>query len=637
MQNVEKIPSIGTENAVDKSVARPPVEPLVFSHEPESKYWAVASELWSLIREMKGSPKLKHILALTAGLVTVLLVNMVFQVYLNNWNGAFYRAIEQKNVSMVWHQTWVALQLIAILLTVVVSQTWLHERMKISLREWLSHKLLDHWLQPGRAYRLAITSDTGVNPDQRIQEDVRNFSEGSADLSIGLTQSSLLLVSFIGVLWAMSSGIKFEVSGHMVQIPGYMVWVAILYAIIGSWVTARVGRPLIKLNEERYAHEGDFRFSIVRVSESSESIGFYSGEKDERKIINKSLGEVLEITRKSSGALARLTWITSGYGWLMLLVPVLVALPGYLQGALDLGGLMMVVGAFGQVQNSLRWFVDNFARIADWRAALHRVVVFRDAMRVVDEYENSSAQIELVDHPEGHLQFDHTKVSLIDGEVVIADATAHIRPGERVLIMGPSGSGKSTLLRAVGGLWPWGSGKIHLPPRDQIMFLPQKPYMPMGTLAEALNYPVKHAGYSREEMGTALARVNLEEFIPLLDQLERWDKLMSLGQQQRLAFARLLLHKPKWVFLDEATSALDDQNQHTVMTLFTEELHETALLSIGHRPGLSDYHTRTLHLTATGEGTILRRRPKPERISIWNKAKGLVRRPVVNAGAISAP
>ena len=273
------------------------------------------------------------------------------------------------------------------------------------------------------------------------------------------------------------------------------------------------------------------------------------------------------------------------------------------------------------MQQSLRWFVDNFARIADWRAALHRVVVFRDAIQLVDEYEGTVERIHLQPHPEGHLAFDATKIRLIDGEVVIADATAHIIPGERVLIEGESGSGKSTLFRAVGGLWPWGSGLIQIPPKEQMMFLPQRPYMPLGTLAQALSYPKTQVSQNSESMQAALRRVNLAEFCDSLYSKERWDKLMSLGQQQRLAFARVILHRPQWVFLDEATSALDDGNQAQVMSLFTQELAGTTILSIGHRPGLANYHTRTLQLTTTKAGTILRRRrPLPSRgLHFWSR------------------
>lgn len=612
---------------ITRSVARPPVEPLIFIDEPESKYWAVAGELWSILRDIKLSPKRRTIFMFSGALLIVLLLNMVGQVYLNRWQGVFFRAVERKNSQMIWSELLVFVPLVAALLAVVVSQTWLHERLKISLRDWLSNKLLDQWLAPARAYRLAITSDSAVNPDQRIQEDVRNFCEMTTDLGIGLLQAVLLLASFIGVLWGMSADIQFEIRGANVHIPGYMVWVAIIYAVVGSWVTAKVGKPLIQLNEERYTREADFRFSVVRVNENAESIGFYSGEQDERKIINDHLDSVLAMMRRISFALARLTWVTSGYGWVMIVLPVLVALPGYFQGALDLGGLMMVVGAFNQVQSSLRWFIDSFARIADWRAALHRVVVFRDALDFVDEYENDQEQIEILPHPEGHLVFDQTKISLIDGEEVIADATAHILPGERVLLQGPSGSGKSTLFRAVGGLWPWGSGKIFVPPRKEMMFLPQRSYIPPGTLAQALSYPMRNVEFTPEDMENALKRVNLEDFIPSLGKIDRWDKLMSLGQQQRVAFARLILHRPKWVFMDEATSALDAENQSRMMSILSEDLKETTVMSIAHREGLDEYHTRTLQLTPTTEGSVLRRRRKKVWTSRWKRLKRVAQIP----------
>lgn len=600
----------------EKSIARPPVEPWVFSREPESKYREVIGELWSILREVHTSPKRYFIYLFASLLVAVLLINMTGQVYLNRWQGEFFSAVGKQNTDLVFHTLLVFIPLVTGLLCVVVSQTWLHERLKISIRDWITNDLLDRWLAPARAYRLAITSDSGVNPDQRIQEDTRNFSEMTTDLTIGLTQSLLLLASFIGVLWGMSSNIHFNIRDTTIDVPGYMVWVAILYAIAGSWITAKVGKPLIKLNEERYTREADFRFSIVRVSENSESIGFYSGESDERKIINRNLNSVLGVMKKLSFALAKLTWVTSSYGWLMIVLPVIVALPGYLQGALDLGGLMMVVGAFNQVQQSLRWFVDNFARIADWRAALHRVTVFRDALNFIDTYENEEEQIELLPHGQGHLAFHHTKINLIDGAEVIADATAYIVPGERVLLEGPSGSGKSTLFRAMGGLWPWGSGKIYVPPRYDMMFLPQRSYMPPGTLAQVLVYPKRKGEFALEDMQEALRKVNLEEFIPALHQSDRWDKLMSLGQQQRIAFARLLLHKPKWVFLDEATSALDEANELNVMSFFTNELKESTLVSIGHRPGLATFHTRIIKLIATQAGVVLRRRTQKKKM--WN-------------------
>ena len=362
-----------------------------------------------------------------------------------------------------------------------------------------------------------MVSELGVNPDQRIQEDNRQLTLLTVDLGVGLLQSTMLLVSFIGVLWSLSSVISFTVGGHVIAIPGYMVWCAIGYASIGSGLTWLVGHPLIGLNAMRQAREADFRFALVRVSESAESIALYGGEADERRLLDLSLGPVIAAMRRLSGSVARLTWITSGYSWLAIIVPVLVAAPGYFGGQLSLGGLMMVVGAFNYVQNSLRWFVDNFARLADWRAALGRVAAFNEALDGAEAVEEGTEQIEFLEHPQGCLAFERVGILLKDGSVVIKDATAEIHPGERVLIVGASGSGKSTLFRAIARLWPWGSGRILLPPRAGTMFMPQHPYLPLGPLRAATAYPAGPTAFSTEAIEAALVRVGLPELVPMLD------------------------------------------------------------------------------------------------------------------------
>jgi vitamin B12/bleomycin/antimicrobial peptide transport system ATP-binding/permease protein len=534
------------------------------------------------------------------------------------WQGEFFSAVGKKDSSLIGGQLLIFLGLVPILLAPVVAQTWLQQLLKIRLREWLTGALFDYWLAPGRAYRLNITSTEDLNPDQRIQEDVRNFSEMTADLGIGIVSALLLLISFIGVLWVLSANVPLCWSGREFFVPGYMVWAALAYAGLGSWLTWHMGWPLMPLNAERYAKEADFRFSIVRVSESTEAIALYAGEQDERRILDKSAAAVIEAMYRISFGLAKLTWITSGYGWFAIVVPVIVALPGYLGGNMDLGGLMMIVGAFNQVQQSLRWFVDNFPRIADWRASVGRVSEFRDALRLLDSYESESDQIRLVPHGMGNLSFENASVLFSDGGEVISEATAHIVPGERVLIAGESGSGKSTLLRAIAGLWPWGSGTIYLPHREEMMFLPQRPYLPLGTLEEAVSYPKGLGNFSRADIAAALERVNLGGLVEMLGKHRRWDKELSLGQQQRLAFARLLLQRPRWVFLDEATAALDDDNQDLVMSIFTKELADATVLSIGHRPGLEVYHTRTLQLVRTDSGGAkLKRKARPNRRLPW--------------------
>ena len=598
-----------TPDAKPARIAKPPK---VMDEQPKEPFEgsSVTGEVIELISHLLKSPRRWAVLRLVAGVVAVLVLNIVGQIYLNRWQRSFFDAIEKKDLGLIGQELLVFLAIVTVLLTIVVSQIWLHEMLKVRLREWLTHHLLDLWFPAGRAYRLGMSEETGVNPDQRIQEDTRHLAELSADMGVGFLQAAMLLVSFVGVLWGMSQNITFSSLGMTVAIPGYMVWAALGYAALGSWLTWLVGRPLIGLNAQRYAREADLRFSLVRVSESAEAISLYAGEADERRIIDRYVDRVISLARQMSGALSRLVWITSGYGWLAIVVPILVALPGYLHGALTLGGLMMVVGAFNQVQTSLKWFVDNFPRAADWRAALHRVTDFHDALLIVDE-RGEEPSITLKPHPEGHLVFERVSVWLADGGVVIADANTDIQPGERVLVVGESGTGKSTLMRAIGGLWPWGTGTIYLPPREEMMFLPQRPYMPLGSLRQAITYPAHVREFTDEQIKAALIRIGLPEFVNRLDDDDRWDRLMSLGQQQRLAFARVLLQRPRWVFLDEATAALDDDNQQRVMSLFDEELRDTAVVSIGHRPGLEAFHKRKLQLIGGPAGARLRRTAEP--------------------------
>ncbi|MGA8611788.1 MAG: ABC transporter ATP-binding protein/permease [Xanthobacteraceae bacterium] len=576
-------------------------------HPPTAEYKgsSAAVESCALLRALWHSPHRMCIALSAFGIVAVLLGNMAGQLRLNSWNGAFFDAVAQRSLDGLGRQLLVFLAIVGALLTLVVAQTWLQQMLKVRLREWLTEHLLDAWLVPGRPYRLGLAGPIGANPDQRIEEDTRKLTELSASLAVGLLQATLLLISFIGMLWILSDQLVFVIGGARFTIPGYMVWCAVLYAGIGSLLTWRVGLPLIGLNAELYAKEAELRFALVRVSESAESIGLFGGEQDERRQLNGNLDRVIGSMRQLSDALSRLTWITSGYGWIAIVVPIVVALPGYFSGGLTLGGLMMVVGAFNQVQSSLRWFVDQFPSIADWRATLHRVSAFKAAIEKLDEIDKVVDTISLVEHAEDVLAFEGVSVLTADGRVVIAEATVDVGPGERVLIVGESGIGKSTLFRAVAGLWPWGGGTIRLPDRHATMFMPQRPYLPLGTMRAALAYPEPPDAFATADVATVMRRVGLREFVPALDCEARLDKILSLGQQQLIGFARLLLHRPSWVFLDEATSALDEFNQRRVMSIFDHELRNASLLSIGHRPGLEVFHTRTLHLVRTPAGVRL--------------------------------
>jgi putative ATP-binding cassette transporter len=600
---------------VDGDFAR---EPAVEFQPPAAEYEekSATAESHTLLRSLWRSNHRLRITIMVAGIAATLTANMVGQVCLNEWNGSFFDALQQRNLAALGHGLFVFGAIIATLLVLVVAQTWMQSMLKVRLREWLTHHLLDNWLVPGRAYRLGLAGQLGVNPDQRIEEDTRKLTDLSASLGVGLFQATLLLISFIGILWALSSHLVFVVNGTSFTIPGYMVWCALAYALIGSLLTWRVGRPLIGMNAELYAREAALRFALVRVNESAESIALCGGEGDERRQLNENLDRVISTMRGLTGALSRLTWITSGYGWIAIIVPILVAAPGYFHGGLTIGGLMMVVGAFNQVQTSLRWFVDQFPSIADWRATLRRVSAFKAAVDKVDRIDAAVETIALKRHPEGLLEFDGVSVLLSDGRVVISEATVEIKRGERALIVGESGAGKSTLFRALAGLWPWGSGTILLPDPARMMFMPQRPYLPLGTMRAALTYPDPPDAFSTGQIDAAIKRVGLADLLPALDHAERLDKNLSLGQQQMIAFARLLLHSPAWIFLDEATSALDELSQRRVMSIFDRELHDATVVSIGHRPGLEQFHTRVLHLVRTPLGAKLHHDvPQPERIA----------------------
>jgi vitamin B12/bleomycin/antimicrobial peptide transport system ATP-binding/permease protein len=582
------------------------------------------AQLGTLLRALGASSERRHLVLLTSGIVAVLCATAVGQIRLNAWQGSFYDALEKRDLHAFAHQVVVFIVIVSVLLVLAVSQTWLHEMTKVRLREWLTHDLLDEWLAPKRAYRLQFAGAIGVNPDQRMQEDARHLTELSAGLGVGFLQSSLLLVSFLGVLWVLSANVVFVVGGHSFSIPGYMVWCALAFALAGSWLSWRVGRPLIQLNYDRYSYEADLRFALVRDSEHAEGIALYGGEPDERRLLEGIVDRLIGIMRQLANGLARLTWITSGYGWLALVAPIIVAAPGYFGGSLSFGGLMMVVGAFFQVQQSLRWFVDNFAGIADWRATLSRIVNFRDALLSVEDLHRDVPRIEIIDHPAGKLALDDVTLFLPVGEAALDATHIEVSPGERILIVGGPGTGKTALVLALAGLWPWGSGTIRMPPRASTLFMRERPYLPLGTLRCAIAYPAQPGHLDKEATCSALQRVGLDYLASSLDRDARWDRTLSLDEQQRLAFARLLLHAPRWVFLDDALSALDVGPRQALMSVFNGPLSGAAVISTSRTPEQDHFYNRVFALHRLPGGAHLRLRPydgsqQPKPVSLSSK------------------
>ena len=569
------------------------------------------NQLATLLRALVASRYRYHLALLAGAIVVVICANTVGQLRLNAWQRDFYNALEQKQVAAFAQQLLVFILVVGVLLVLVVAQTWLREMINVRLREWLTHDLLDQWLAPKRAYFLSFAGQIGVNPDQRIQQDAQHLTDLTTNLAIGLLQASLLLISFVGVLWVLSTQVVFTVDDRSFTIPGYMVWCALAYSLGGSLLAWRIGRPLVALNAERYAREADLRFALVRVNEHADGIVLHGGEADERRMLDEPVQRVVTTMARLAGALARLTWVTSGYGWLALVVPIVVAAPGYFDGELSFGALMMVVGAFNQVQSSLRWFVDNLAQIADWRATLLRIVAFRDALPAVDTIGEEAGRIAILDAGSDQLVLEDLAVALPDACATLDQARVEVGPGERIQILGTPGAGKSTVFRALAGMWPWGGGTIHLPPRETMMFMPQRPYLPLGTLRAAVSYPAGLGRFDVAAARAALERVDLGRLTALLDRTERWDRQLSLDEQQRLAFARLLLHAPRWVVLDDAIGALDEGHRRLVLSIFERELAAATVIHFGRDSARGCSWDRTLHIVERPGGPCLRTHVPP--------------------------
>mgnify|MGYP001199923858 FL=1 len=547
------------------------------------------------IRRMAGSPDRRTLFWLVLSLVVVIVSNMGGQLWLNEWQGQFYDALERRDWPSFVGEIFNFLKIAGTLLTLVVAQTWLTEMIKIRLRAWLTEDLLDDWLVSKRAYLLTFAGEDGANPDQRIHEDSRHLAELTADLGASLLQATLLLVSFVGVLWVLSEQVKFEIDGKLVGIPGYMVWCAVGFALAGSTLTWWVGRPMVEDNAARYAREAEMRFALVRIGESAEGITLYGGEADERRTIAVLFANVVKAMRRLADDLARLTWVTSGYGWLALVVPVIVASPGYFVGAMSLGGLMMVVNSFNQVQSSLRWFVDNFSRLADWRATFRRVEALHEALASLDRPNGVHGHIDFIVDPDDGLVFENFELALPSGRACFEEPTVSIAAGERVQIFGEPAAGKSTLFLTIAGLWSRGNGSIRLPPRDRIAFLPERPYFPLGSLREALAYPETGDRFETAAMAAALDAVGLKRLAGGLDDVERWDKKLSPDEQQALAFARVLVHRPTWVVMDDATSGLDITHTRRVFEAL-DTLPGATVISLSRSEDLGGFFPRSIRL-----------------------------------------
>jgi putative ATP-binding cassette transporter len=552
-------------------------------------------QLKIMARALWAAPVRNTLFLLCGSLFIVIAATAYGQIRLNSWNQPFYDALSHRNFGQFLTQLGVFGLIAGTLLVLNVGQRWLGETLKLKLRQGLVHDLIQNWLVPGRAFRLTNAGAMGVNPDQRMHEDARHLTELSADLGIGLLQSSILLATFVKVLWSLSNNFAFHFDGRQIVIPGYMVWAAVLYSGSASLVSYWVGSSLVDRNAQRYAREADLRFSLVRVNEHIDAITLNGGESDEARRIEIDLAGVLAATGRLVTGLTNLTWITAGYGWFTLVAPILVAAPLYFAGNLTFGGLMLASGAFLQVQSSLRWFVDNFSTIADWRATLLRVAGFRRAVIGTDVMHDVESRIAYTAGKAGEFAIDDLQIASPSGCTLLQENKVRIKSGEHVLIVGESGTGKTLLFRSLAGLWPWGKGTIAYPAGEEILYIPRTPYLPPGTLREVLAYPKSTELFESAVCSDALACVGLQRLTPLLDSTQRWDRELNEDEQQALALARVLIHKAPWVLIDEVLDSLDDKSLDRVVEIFTQQLPHCGVIHIG-RTDANHFFSRVLHL-----------------------------------------
>ena len=541
--------------------------------------WAMITPYWR--SEEKGRAWL-----LLAAVIGLSLFSVAISVWINHWYKDFYNALEKKDTAAFWQLIGYFGGIAAVAILGAVYRLYLTQMLTIRWRAWLTEKHFSRWLAHKNYYQLEQGGYTD-NPDQRISEDLNSFTSNTLNLGLGLLRNVVSLVSFSIILWGVSGSI--EVFG--VTIPGYMFWCALLYAAVGSWLTHLIGRRLIGLSNQQQRFEADLRFSMVRVRENAESIALYNGEPNERQRLSTRFGKVWQNFWDIMKVSKRLTFFTAGYSQIAIIFPFIVAAPRYFTGKIELGELMQINSAFGNVQENFSWFINAYSELATWRATSDRLLSFQQAM---SDNEQRTPAIDV--RPEGErLVIKDLGMDLADGRHLLTDADMTVEPGERVMLSGRSGSGKSTLLRAMGHLWPAGHGSIRLP-ATRYLFLPQKPYLPIGTLKAVLSYPQDDSVYPAERYAQVLETCRLPHLVNRLDEANHWQRMLSPGEQQRLAFARALLFAPRWLYMDEATSAMDEEDEATLYQALIDELPGLSIVSVGHRSSLKRFHGRHVRI-----------------------------------------
>ena len=557
--------------------------------------WYLTKSYWQSEEKKKAFFLLTCIVGLTLAIVYML-------VLLNRWNNSFYSALQNYQTDLIFDELIHFTYLAFIYIILAVYSYYLQQVLILNWRRWLTERFIEIWLKNKTYYNLQMFGKDTDNPDQRISEDVRLFVEMTLSFAIGLLKSVTTLASFVVILYELSGSLKFTLFGQQWEISGYLFWAAFFYSILGTWVTHLVGRKLVKLNFIQQRYEADFRFAMIRLRESSESVAFYRGEVQEGRVFKERFTLLLDNFWKIITKQKQLVWLNSGYSQIAIIFPFVAAMNRYLAKEFTLGGLMQVASAFGRVQDSLSYFVDTYSSLATWQSVVMRLTYFGRHMQEV----SADAERFHLDRfvAAGEVRAENMQVDLPDGTPLLKDVTFTLEPGANVLIKGVSGSGKSTLLRAIAGIWPYVEGTIALPEQEKLMFIPQKPYLPLGSLREALLYP-GNKPVSDEVLVALMEQCQIGYLQDKLDIVADWSHVLSVGEQQRLAFVRAHIQEPLWLFLDEATSALDEETEAKMYTLVGERLPATTIVSIGHRSTLNKYHQRILQLDKANKSVVL--------------------------------
>jgi putative ATP-binding cassette transporter len=587
------------------------------------RFWRSARGFWG-----SGGDRLAWLLTGTI-LLTVLLY-LAAAYGMNVWNRAIFDALERRDGGTVLYLSLIYVPLLAASVAVMLLQVYARMTTQRRWRAWLNDHLLDRWLKNGRYYQLNLVGGDHQNPEYRIADDVRVATESPVEFATGLLTAILSAATFIVVLWTIGGALTFDLAGVTITIPGFLVVGAVLYAVLASGSMVFIGRRFVTVSENKNQAEAEYRYVLTRLRENGESIAVLGGEEEERSTVDRSLTNVLRRWRHICFQTMRTTIVSQTSSYIAPVLPIILCAPKFLDGTMSLGQVMQAASAFTIVQAAFNWLVDNYPRLADWTASARRVaslMVSLDALERAEEGEGV-ARIERTEGSGAALRLSNLSVTLDTGKAVVKDAEVDIAPGERVLVAGESGTGKSTLVRAVSGLWPWGEGSVQVASGAKMFLMPQRAYVPVGTLRRAATYPEPADSKDSEEVADALKRVGLKHLVDRLEEEAPWDQTLSGGEKQRLAFARILLHRPDIVVLDEATSALDPESQDKLMELLTTDLDATTIVSVGHRPELEAFHSRKIVLERRRGGarfvTDINLIPRPGRrrlLGRWLRAR----------------